>query len=353
MLSLTIQTRSHTQFLDITREIQAAISDLGFDSGTVTVYVPHTTAGVTINENADPDVVIDIAGALEKAVPWQSEYQHSEGNAAAHVKHFGHHDDFHNSNVRGVKQLIDFASRDNHKDIHHISTMSVGLAGLLGNAHYLFNEYDQFSKIDYPSHYIQTKLEAEKQVIEARQKGVNASIYRTGNLMFQLETGRFQRNIEDNAFYQTIKSFIKLGIVPDFRRKLIDMTFVDQASQAIAQLFNRSAIRNEIHHIVNPHAIGYQELGEFIQKCGYHIEIKQMDNLLDQICRTYNDEKFKYAINRLMLHCPLFSSPNLIGFMQQSEKTRTILNRIGFRWKPVNQDHFKKMITYCKNVRFL
>jgi len=86
MLSLTIQTRSHTQFLDITREIQAAISDLGFDSGIVTVYVPHTTAGVTINENADPDVVIDIAGALEKAVPWQSEYQHSEGNAAAHVK---------------------------------------------------------------------------------------------------------------------------------------------------------------------------------------------------------------------------------------------------------------------------
>ena len=86
MLSLSVRTRSHTQFLDITRDIQAAVSDLGMDSGTVTVYVPHTTAGVTINENADPDVVADIAGALEKAVPWHAAYRHSEGNAAAHVK---------------------------------------------------------------------------------------------------------------------------------------------------------------------------------------------------------------------------------------------------------------------------
>lgn len=86
MQSLSVRTRKHTQFLDITREIQASISDLGFENGILTVFVPHTTAGVTINENADPDVVIDLSGALEKAVPWQLEYQHSEGNAAAHVK---------------------------------------------------------------------------------------------------------------------------------------------------------------------------------------------------------------------------------------------------------------------------
>jgi len=86
MESLSVRTQKHTQFLDITREIQASVSDFCFKSGTVTVFVPHTTAGVTINENADPDVVADMAAALEKAVPWQSGYQHSEGNAAAHVK---------------------------------------------------------------------------------------------------------------------------------------------------------------------------------------------------------------------------------------------------------------------------
>ena len=52
----------------------------------MTVFVPHTTAGITINENADPDVQADIAAALDRAVPWNAGYRHTEGNAAAHVK---------------------------------------------------------------------------------------------------------------------------------------------------------------------------------------------------------------------------------------------------------------------------
>jgi secondary thiamine-phosphate synthase enzyme len=86
MQSVTVRTQKHTQFLDITREIQSSLTGLGFRKGTVTVFVPHTTAGITINENADPDVVADMAAALEGAVPWQAKYRHSEGNAAAHVK---------------------------------------------------------------------------------------------------------------------------------------------------------------------------------------------------------------------------------------------------------------------------
>jgi secondary thiamine-phosphate synthase enzyme len=86
MKSFSIRTQRHTQFVDITREVQSAISHLGIQSGVVTVFVPHTTAGITINENADPDVTSDIADALDTAFPWQAEYKHSEGNAAAHVK---------------------------------------------------------------------------------------------------------------------------------------------------------------------------------------------------------------------------------------------------------------------------
>jgi secondary thiamine-phosphate synthase enzyme len=86
MRSFAIRTQRHTQFLDITREVQSAVSELGFKSGVISVFVPHTTAGITVNENADPDVTSDIIQALETAVPWQAEYRHSEGNAAAHVK---------------------------------------------------------------------------------------------------------------------------------------------------------------------------------------------------------------------------------------------------------------------------
>jgi secondary thiamine-phosphate synthase enzyme len=86
MRSLSIRTQKHTQFLDITGEVQSAVSDLGVKNGVVSIFVPHTTAGITINENADPDVTADIAQALDTAIPWRAGYSHSEGNAAAHVK---------------------------------------------------------------------------------------------------------------------------------------------------------------------------------------------------------------------------------------------------------------------------
>jgi secondary thiamine-phosphate synthase enzyme len=86
MHSFSINTQTHTQFVDITGKIQSVLSVLKIDNGVIIVFIPHTTAGITINENADPDVVSDMADALERAVPWKAGYRHSEGNAAAHVK---------------------------------------------------------------------------------------------------------------------------------------------------------------------------------------------------------------------------------------------------------------------------
>ncbi len=82
----TIQTTAQTEFVDITSLVQTAIVEIGVHVGAVTVFVPHTTAGITINENADPDVVTDIKAGLEKIVPWHGHYRHSEGNSAAHIK---------------------------------------------------------------------------------------------------------------------------------------------------------------------------------------------------------------------------------------------------------------------------
>ena len=86
MKHFSARTGRRTQFVDITGEVQKAASGLGVEDGTVTVFVPHTTAGITINENADPDVTADMEMALERMVPWSAGYAHGEGNAAAHVK---------------------------------------------------------------------------------------------------------------------------------------------------------------------------------------------------------------------------------------------------------------------------
>ncbi len=86
MKELAVKTSSHTQFLEITAVVQRAVAESGVKDGVCSIFVPHTTAGITINENADPAVVDDIGGALEKLVPWKANYRHTEGNAAAHVK---------------------------------------------------------------------------------------------------------------------------------------------------------------------------------------------------------------------------------------------------------------------------
>ncbi|MEM7396550.1 MAG: secondary thiamine-phosphate synthase enzyme YjbQ [Verrucomicrobiota bacterium] len=86
MKEFSINTKSRTQFYEITREVQAYVTEAGIRDGLVTVYVPHTTAGITINENADPDVVADMETVLDRVVPWEGGYRHMEGNTAAHVK---------------------------------------------------------------------------------------------------------------------------------------------------------------------------------------------------------------------------------------------------------------------------
>jgi secondary thiamine-phosphate synthase enzyme len=83
---LTIRTPSHSCMVDITSQIRQIAVRSGIREGICYIYVPHTTAGLTINENADPTVQSDILRELTKIVPWRDNYDHMEGNAAAHIK---------------------------------------------------------------------------------------------------------------------------------------------------------------------------------------------------------------------------------------------------------------------------
>ncbi len=85
-VELQVTTHSRTEFVDITPQIQQAVRDSQIQEGICQIWVPHTTAGVTINENADPSVVRDILMELNKVIPFEDNYQHLEGNSAAHIK---------------------------------------------------------------------------------------------------------------------------------------------------------------------------------------------------------------------------------------------------------------------------
>ncbi len=94
--TLNIKSKSKTEFVDITDDIHEAIKESGVKSGICYIYVPHTTAGITTNEGADPSVKRDILTTLNKLIPFEGDYQHMEGNSAAHIK----------STLVGVSQFV-------------------------------------------------------------------------------------------------------------------------------------------------------------------------------------------------------------------------------------------------------
>jgi secondary thiamine-phosphate synthase enzyme len=102
---LTVKTSQKTELIDITEKIQESVSAFcagnGFDNGLCMIYVPHTTAAVTINESADPDVRSDILMILNKIVPWEAGYRHMEGNSPAHLK----------ATLVGASELVGFENK--------------------------------------------------------------------------------------------------------------------------------------------------------------------------------------------------------------------------------------------------
>lgn len=86
MQTLRVKTSRRTEFVDITRAVEKAVQESGVKDGLCYVYVPHTTAGVAINEHADPDVASDVEGIFDRLIPHRGPYRHVEGNTDSHMK---------------------------------------------------------------------------------------------------------------------------------------------------------------------------------------------------------------------------------------------------------------------------
>ena len=86
MVVITVSTSARTEFVDVTQKVRKAVDAAGMSTGLCILYVPHTTAAVTINESADPSVRADILKVMNDIVPWDANYRHLEGNSAAHIK---------------------------------------------------------------------------------------------------------------------------------------------------------------------------------------------------------------------------------------------------------------------------
>lgn len=266
-------------------------------------------------------------------------------NSAAIVKHYGYYKDFHNSNVLTTENLLSFANHKKQKDFNHVSTISIGMGVIEGQNETLFTEYDLDIGQKSDNYYLQTKLEAEQKVVEARDSGMITNIHRVGNITFDSESGLFQENIDDNGFFQQVRSFINLSTIPDVMDE-VEFSFVDQVSQAILHLYNIESLQNETHHISNVYEL---KLSQILSNPVLDLNVITVSfpYFIDLLIDNYQINSFKKHVETILLHrewLEMHDGENGSSYISPGARTDMLLNLAGFSWKQLDVDKMNNMV---------
>jgi amino acid adenylation domain-containing protein/thioester reductase-like protein len=274
-------------------------------------------------------------------------------NCAAYVKHYGHYKDFYETNVKGVENLGLFAALGLKKALNHISTISIAHGKQQEESIIYLSEYDICLSNDTSNYYLKSKLEAEKLLIKLREKGISVNIFRTGNIVFSSGNGKFQENIEDNAFYSQIKAFIKLGVMPISDEKTFDFSYVDYVSNSIIRLFDKVELQNEVYHIVNPNRVSLHQIGTFLRNTGIKIKLINTEDFLQYLLDNINTPELKEYVTSLLVHSHVLENPKSTRPIILSRKTEMLLGRLGFTWPRLSVRDVNRMINYCRKIKFI
>jgi len=275
-------------------------------------------------------------------------------NSAANVKHYGHYSELYDANVAGNERLIEFARTGKKKAYNFISTTSIGEGNIKGKTRELFTEYDCDLGQSSENYYVQTKFEAEKMIIKAREEGVTVNVFRVGNLVFDSATGIFQENITNNAFYATIKSCINIGCFPDIREKTINFSFIDQVAEGVVLLFDKKRLKNETYHLYNSNTVSMSEVAMLIKETGVPVQAVPPAEFLENLLEKYDDEEKRDDITQILVHTNMLSGGmDKTACIVSNKKTELILKAAGFEWSKLDGEKVKLMLEHCRNVGFI
>ena len=271
-------------------------------------------------------------------------------NSAANVKHFGKYEDFYDINVKASDLLMDFAVIGKKKDYNFISTLSIASGSIDGEITYYFDESkcDVGQKVD--NDYIRTKFEAEKKVLIRRKSGLNANIFRVGNLTFDSTTGIFQKNIEENAFYLLFRALYGIDKIPMLNGKIWDFSYVDQTADAVVRMFDRKYLKNRTYHIRNCIISPYECLEMLF---GDSREKVDMDSYIDYLADLKQNGSYAELINSIIIHGNVDKIGKDTVMYIDTKETDALLEVMGFKWKKVDKKMLTLMIDYCKRIGFI
>lgn len=282
-------------------------------------------------------------------------------NSGAIVKHYGLKQQFEDINVVGTQNVVDLCKKEK-KRLLHVSTTSVSGFGEKENNSDLadtnkieFCENDLFVGQSIKGIYTSTKYRAEVLILEAISKGLDAQILRIGNITNRYSDGVFQKNIENNAFANRIKSFIDIGAFPEYALEHeIELTPVDLCADCIIKILEHSSKCN-MFHLYNPNLLSVKLLYDVLRK-EFDINLVPLSNRLLSYLITgiLQDEKNKKILSGIIYD--LDNDKNLIYTSKiklNADFTNAYLNEIGFHWKKIDEDYIVKYMNYFKKIKFI
>ncbi len=271
-------------------------------------------------------------------------------HSAAIVRHFGHYDEFYSANVQATINLLTLAETNKPKLFNHISTCSVAHGTIPDTDEIIFTEFDHDLGQKSDNIYVKTKLLAENEVLDFQKRGGKARIFRLGNIAFDSDTGYFQQNNEENAFFQQVKTYLNLGLVPE-QSDDRDLSYVNQCADAIVSLCRCPSLDNETFHIENPYRV---KLSEILIKSELELNIEKVPfhEFIDYLILKHDQVFFKEYVENIMLHMGWMeeeSSKTACQFYM--DKSVRVLEKLGFKWTNPDPKRFEIIISKALAAR--
>ncbi|MCR4435862.1 MAG: amino acid adenylation domain-containing protein [Clostridiales bacterium] len=281
-------------------------------------------------------------------------------HTAALVKHYGDYHEYEKINVKGTKEVMEFCLSYGIP-LGHISTV-----GISGNSPgkpeekekpvVLMTENDFYIGQNFKENvYVRSKFLAENLIYRATGSNLKAMVFRVGNLTGRHRDGHFQVNVDQNAFYNRIKSLIQMGAVSeDMLEQEVEFTPVDCCSKAIVKSIMGGVLPGKIFHMFNHHKIKLKDLFRLLESVGIHVEVlgkEQFKEYIEQISRdSSRQEILRGVIQDFNGEKELHYAPAVIV---QSKDTVEYLKKLDFEWPDIDRAYILKLIEYMKKVGFL
>lgn len=267
-------------------------------------------------------------------------------NCAAKVVHYGLYEEFEEINVNGTKRLLEFCLSQKKPAFYQFSSTRV-LDDFETKKYKLFTEDTMADACESKEFYALSKIHAERLVLEYRKKGVNGNIIRIGTVVSEYDTGKFQKNMQDNAFYMVMRAFLRLGMFPEIETDIIDLSYVDYTAEAIVNLSFLHEMQNQTYHVYN-----YDKLSEISfyhllkEQLPEEIKLVDFDSFYEKVCDDYLSGENETDIDILLVHAGAYVSLNGDLTMIGADKTRQLLEWTGFEWPTDNKKAVQKLLKY-------